>query len=85
MENKLIHYLIDYILVQRNINHAQSTMDDLKLMLNSKNVMSGIAFSSSRLLAYGIFLSCVIDHLGIDTYGMETMVIYPREDLVVDT
>ncbi|KAF1883367.1 hypothetical protein Lal_00042257 [Lupinus albus] len=32
VENRLMHYLIAYILVQRNTNHAQATVNDLKLM-----------------------------------------------------
>ncbi|KAF1870886.1 hypothetical protein Lal_00030196 [Lupinus albus] len=68
VENKTIHYLIAYILVQHNTNHAQPIVNDLKLIL----------------LAYGIFLFRVIDYMGIDTFGVETMVMYPREHLVGD-
>ncbi|KAF1858941.1 hypothetical protein Lal_00000761 [Lupinus albus] len=32
VEYRLLHYLIPYILVQRNTNHAQPTVNDLKLM-----------------------------------------------------
>ncbi|KAF1870732.1 hypothetical protein Lal_00026486 [Lupinus albus] len=32
VENKLLHYLIAYIMVQRNTNHAHPTINDLKLM-----------------------------------------------------
>ncbi|KAF1889004.1 hypothetical protein Lal_00042973 [Lupinus albus] len=32
VENRLLYYLISYVLVQRNTNHAQPTSNDLKLM-----------------------------------------------------
>ncbi|KAF1858967.1 hypothetical protein Lal_00000789 [Lupinus albus] len=44
--------------------------------------MAGIAMSSSRLLAYGIFISCVIDHLDIDKSDVEKLVMIPRKHLV---
>ncbi|KAF1877061.1 hypothetical protein Lal_00033614 [Lupinus albus] len=67
MENFLLHYLIAYILVQRNTSHAQHTINDLKLLFTIEKVMFGITSSPSRLLAYGIFISRVINHLEIDT------------------
>ncbi|KAF1888127.1 hypothetical protein Lal_00039167 [Lupinus albus] len=79
IENHLLHYVIAYMLVQRNTNHAQPTTNDLKMIFAIKQgilvnrpveilkVMSGIATSSSRLLAYGTFISRVIDHMEIDT------------------
>ncbi|KAF1896105.1 hypothetical protein Lal_00042869 [Lupinus albus] len=63
VENRLLHYVIAYMFVQRNTNHAQPTTNDLKMMFAIKQgilvnwpaeilrVMSGIASSSSRLLA----------------------------------
>ncbi|KAF1894768.1 hypothetical protein Lal_00021062, partial [Lupinus albus] len=87
VESRLLHYLIAYILVYRNNNHAQPTINDLKLMFAIKEgimVMGVIFYSSSRLLAYRIFLSCVIDRLGIDASDVEIMVVYPIEHLVGD-
>ncbi|CAL0317021.1 unnamed protein product [Lupinus luteus] len=37
VENRLLHYLIAYILVQRNTNHAQPTVNDLRFMYAVKN------------------------------------------------
>ncbi|CAL0320116.1 unnamed protein product [Lupinus luteus] len=37
VENRLLHYLIAYILVQRNTNHAQPTVNDLHFMYDVKN------------------------------------------------
>ncbi|KAF1884368.1 hypothetical protein Lal_00033544 [Lupinus albus] len=83
VENRLLHYVIAYMLVQRNTNHAQPTTNDLKMIFAIKKgilvnwpaeilkVMSGIATSSSRLLAYGIFISRIIDHMEIDTSDVE--------------
>ncbi|KAF1899665.1 hypothetical protein Lal_00019795 [Lupinus albus] len=75
---------------------TQPSINDLKLMFAIKEgimvnclaeimkVMSDIASSSSRLLCYGIFISRVIDHLGIDTSDVETIVVNPIEHLVGD-
>ncbi|KAF1886019.1 hypothetical protein Lal_00021299 [Lupinus albus] len=83
VENRLLHYVIAYMLVQRNTNHAQPKTNDLKMIFAIKQgklvnwptkilkVMSGIATSSSRLLAYEIFISRVIDHMEIDTLDVE--------------
>ncbi|KAF1860211.1 hypothetical protein Lal_00033407 [Lupinus albus] len=46
--------------------------------------MTGILMSSFRLLAYGIFISRVINHLDIDTSDMEKFVVNPRKYLVGD-
>ncbi|KAF1877169.1 hypothetical protein Lal_00015831 [Lupinus albus] len=90
------HYLIVYILVQCNTNQAQPTVNDLKLMFPIREgilvnwpsdilkVIDGIAKSSSRLLAYGIFISRVIDHLDIDTSYVEKLAVNSREHLVSD-
>ncbi|KAF1894465.1 hypothetical protein Lal_00046629 [Lupinus albus] len=37
VENRLLHYIITYILVQRNTNHAQPTVNDLRFMYAVKN------------------------------------------------
>ncbi|KAF1877737.1 hypothetical protein Lal_00038046 [Lupinus albus] len=68
VENRLLHYLIAYIPIQRNTNHAQPIINDLKLML----------------LAYGIFISRVIDHLGIDKSDGKNMNVNFRQHLVGD-
>ncbi|KAF1898751.1 hypothetical protein Lal_00000653, partial [Lupinus albus] len=69
--------------VQRNTNHAQPTTNALKMNFTIKQgilvnwlaeilrFMSGIATSSSKLLAYGIFISRIIDHMEIDTSDVE--------------
>ncbi|KAF1883467.1 hypothetical protein Lal_00013361 [Lupinus albus] len=92
--NRLLHYLIAYILLQHNTNHAQPTVNDSKMMfairegimviwpLEILKVMSGIDLSSSRLLAYEIFISRFIDHLGIYTFDTDIMVVNSREHLV---
>ncbi|KAF1878122.1 hypothetical protein Lal_00015108 [Lupinus albus] len=71
------------VTTERNTNHAQTTANDLKMIIAIKQgilvnwpaeilkVMSGIATSSSRLLAYGIFISRIIDHMEIDTSDVE--------------
>ncbi|KAF1858796.1 hypothetical protein Lal_00013719 [Lupinus albus] len=83
VENHLLHYVIAYMLVQRNTNHAQPTTNDLKMIFAIKQgilvnwpaeilkVMSGITTSSSRLFAYETFISMVIDHMEIDTSDVE--------------
>ncbi|KAF1878113.1 hypothetical protein Lal_00015099, partial [Lupinus albus] len=83
VENRLLHYVIAYMLVQRKTNHAQPTTNDLKMIFSIKlgilviwpaeilKVMSRIATSSSRLLAYRIFISRIIDHMEIDTSDVE--------------
>ncbi|KAF1884539.1 hypothetical protein Lal_00028417 [Lupinus albus] len=81
--NRLLHYVIAYMLIQRNTNHAQPTTNDLKMIFAIKQgilvnwpeeilkVISGIATSSSRLLVYAIFISRIIDHMEIDTSDVE--------------
>ncbi|KAF1877999.1 hypothetical protein Lal_00041748 [Lupinus albus] len=83
VENCLLHYVFAYMLVQRNTNHVQPTTNALKMMFAIKKgilvnwpaeilrVVSGIASSSSRLLAYEIFISRIIDHMEIDTSNFE--------------
>ncbi|KAF1883406.1 hypothetical protein Lal_00042324 [Lupinus albus] len=50
-----------------------------------QKVMSSIASSSSRLLAYGIFISCVIEHDGFDTRNEKIIVVTPKENLTDDS
>ncbi|KAF1893041.1 hypothetical protein Lal_00024163, partial [Lupinus albus] len=83
VESRLLHYVVAYILVQRNTNHAQPITHDLKLMFaihegiivnwpaKILKVMSGIASSSSRLLAYGILISRIIEYMEIETSDVD--------------
>ncbi|KAF1892866.1 hypothetical protein Lal_00008056 [Lupinus albus] len=78
VENRLLHYIIAYILVQRNTNHAQPTVNDLRFMYAVKNtvminwpeeilkIMNSVSLSQSKLLPYSIFISCIVDYLRID-------------------
>ncbi|KAF1898694.1 hypothetical protein Lal_00040481, partial [Lupinus albus] len=74
----LLHYIIAYILVQRNTNHAQPTVNDLRFMYAVKNnvminwpeeilkIMNSVSLSQSKLLPYSIFISRIVDYLRID-------------------
>ncbi|KAF1885876.1 hypothetical protein Lal_00041649, partial [Lupinus albus] len=78
VENRLLHYIIAYILVQRNTNHAQPTVNDLRFMYAVKNnvminwpeeilkIMNSVSLSQSKLLPYSIFISRIVDYLHID-------------------
>ncbi|KAF1884416.1 hypothetical protein Lal_00033422 [Lupinus albus] len=78
VENRLLHYIIAYILVQRNTNHAQPTVNDLRFMYAVKNnvminwpeeilkIMNNVSLSQSKLLPYIIFISRIVDYLRID-------------------
>ncbi|KAF1872185.1 hypothetical protein Lal_00039345 [Lupinus albus] len=78
VENRLLHYIIAYILVQRNTNHAQPTVNDLHFMYAVKNnvmnnwpeeilkIMNSVSLSQSKLLPYSIFISRIVDYLRID-------------------
>ncbi|KAF1888341.1 hypothetical protein Lal_00045001 [Lupinus albus] len=78
VENRLLHYIIAYILVQRNTNHAQPTVNDLRFMYDVKNnvminwpeeilkIMNSVSLSQSKLLPYSIFISRIVDYLHID-------------------
>ncbi|KAF1870724.1 hypothetical protein Lal_00026436 [Lupinus albus] len=78
VENRLLHYIIAYILVQRNTNHAQPTVNDLRFMYAVKNnvminwpeeilkIMNCVSLSQSKLLPYSIFISRIVDYLHID-------------------
>ncbi|KAF1888205.1 hypothetical protein Lal_00030087 [Lupinus albus] len=82
-QSRLMHYVIAYILFQQNTNPTQPTINDLKLVFaiwegilfnwpsEILKVMFGIASSSSRLFAYEIFISRIIDHMEIDTFDVE--------------
>ncbi|KAF1892869.1 hypothetical protein Lal_00035513 [Lupinus albus] len=78
VENRLLHYIIAYILVQRYTNHAQPTVNDLRFMYAVKNtvminwpeeilkIMNSVSLSQSKLLPYNIFISRIVDYLRID-------------------
>ncbi|KAF1888347.1 hypothetical protein Lal_00015765 [Lupinus albus] len=78
VENRLLHYIIAYILVQRNTNHAQPTVNDMRFMYAVKNnvminwpeeilkIMNCVSLSQSKLLPYSIFISRIVDYLHID-------------------
>ncbi|KAF1895969.1 hypothetical protein Lal_00028246 [Lupinus albus] len=78
VENRLLHYIISYILVQRNTNHAQPTVNDLCFMYAVKNnvminwpeeilkIMNSVSLSQSKLLPYSTFISHIVDYLRID-------------------
>ncbi|KAF1898028.1 hypothetical protein Lal_00032792 [Lupinus albus] len=78
VENRLLHYIIAYILVQRNTNHAQPTVNDLRFMYAVKNnvminwpeeilkIMNSVSLSQSKLLPYSIFISRIVDYLRIN-------------------
>ncbi|KAF1884429.1 hypothetical protein Lal_00028307 [Lupinus albus] len=78
VENRLLHYIIAYILVQRNKNYAQPTVNDLRFMYAVKNnvminwpeeilkIMNSVSLSQSKLLPYSIFISRIVDYLHID-------------------
>ncbi|KAF1883447.1 hypothetical protein Lal_00043399 [Lupinus albus] len=78
VENRLLHYIIAYILVQRNTNHAHPTVNDLRFMYAVKNnvminwpeeilkIMNSVSLSQSKLLPYSIFISRIVDYLHID-------------------
>ncbi|KAF1888984.1 hypothetical protein Lal_00035365 [Lupinus albus] len=78
VENRLLHYIIAYILVQRNTNHAQPIVNDLRFMYAVKNnvminwpeeilkIMNSVSLSQSKLLPYSIFISRIVDYLRID-------------------
>ncbi|KAF1881804.1 hypothetical protein Lal_00014555 [Lupinus albus] len=78
VENRLLHYIIAYILVQRNTNHAQPTVNDLRFMYAVKNnvminwpeeilkIMNSVSLSQSKLLPYSIFISSIVDYLHIN-------------------
>ncbi|KAF1855563.1 hypothetical protein Lal_00032136 [Lupinus albus] len=94
VENRLLHYIIAYILVQRNTNHAQPTVNDLRFMYAVKNnvminwpeeilkIMNSLSLSQSKLLPYSIFISRIVDYLRIDV--SDTIIVeYTDKDYLV--
>ncbi|KAF1896085.1 hypothetical protein Lal_00042347 [Lupinus albus] len=94
VENRLLHYNIAYILVQRNTNHAQPTVNDLRFMYAVKNnvminwpeeilkIMNSVSLSQSKLLPYCIFISRIVDYLHIDV--SDTIIVeYTNKDHLV--
>ncbi|KAF1895832.1 hypothetical protein Lal_00037948 [Lupinus albus] len=63
---------------ERNTNHAQPTVNDLRFMYAVKNnvminwpeeilkIMNSVSLSQSKLLPYSIFISRIVDYLRID-------------------
>ncbi|KAF1888352.1 hypothetical protein Lal_00043565 [Lupinus albus] len=63
---------------ERNTNHAQPTVNDLRFMYAVKNnvminwpeeilkIMNSVSLSQSKLLPYSIFISRIVDYLHID-------------------
>ncbi|KAF1889085.1 hypothetical protein Lal_00035257 [Lupinus albus] len=67
VENRLLHYIIAYILVQRNTNHAQPTVNDLRFMYAIKNnVMINWPEEILKIMNSSIFISRIVDYLHID-------------------
>ncbi|KAF1894467.1 hypothetical protein Lal_00043394, partial [Lupinus albus] len=67
VENRLLHYIITYILVQRNTNHAQPTVNDLRFMYAVKNnVMINWPEEILKIMNSSIFISRIVDYLHID-------------------
>ncbi|KAF1870531.1 hypothetical protein Lal_00025638 [Lupinus albus] len=94
VENRLLHYIIAYILVHRNTNHAQPTVNDLCFMYAVKNnvminwleeilkIMNSVSLSQSKLLPYSIFISRIVDYLHIDVF--DTIIVeYTNKDHLV--
>ncbi|KAF1896177.1 hypothetical protein Lal_00027250 [Lupinus albus] len=94
VENRLLHYIIAYILVQRNTNHAQPIVNDLRFMYVVKNnvminwpeeilkIMNSVSLSQSKLLPYSIFISRIVDYLHIDV--SDTIIVeYTDKDYLV--
>ncbi|KAF1894656.1 hypothetical protein Lal_00027033 [Lupinus albus] len=63
VENRLLHYLIAYVLVQRNKTPC----------------------STNALLAYGIFISNDVEHVGIDTSNENLIAVNPWKHLIDDS
>ncbi|OIW07805.1 hypothetical protein TanjilG_31997 [Lupinus angustifolius] len=94
MENRLLDYLISYILIQRNTNHAQPIVNDLRFMFAVKEnivinwpdeilkVMYSVSTSQSRLLPYSIFISRVIDYLHIDVLDIIVLDCSEKDHLI---
>ncbi|KAF1888289.1 hypothetical protein Lal_00043168 [Lupinus albus] len=92
VENRLLHYIIAYILVQRNTNHAQPTVNDLRFMYAVKNnvminwseeilkIMNSVSLSQSKLLPYSIFISRIVDYLHIDV--SDTIIVEYTDTLI---
>ncbi|KAF1874132.1 hypothetical protein Lal_00041577 [Lupinus albus] len=68
----------DFDPTERNTNHAQPTVNDLRFMYAVKNnvminwpeeilkIMNSVSLSQSKLLPYSIFISRIVDYLHID-------------------
>lgn len=93
VENRFLHYLVVYILSPRLTNLAQPSGFDLQLMFAIKegimlnwfsiilNNIYDIAMSAKKPLAYGIFISRIVDFLGIETRDETIQYITDRQHL----
>ncbi|KAF1888329.1 hypothetical protein Lal_00013861 [Lupinus albus] len=82
VENRLLHYIIAYILVQRNTNHAQPSVNDLRFMYAVKNnvminwpeeilkIMNSVSLSQSSCFPTDHLVGeSLIYKMGIYKYG----------------
>ncbi|CAL0323471.1 unnamed protein product [Lupinus luteus] len=75
VENRLLHYLIAYILVQRNTNHAQPTVNDLRFIIFISRVVEYlyIDVSDTIIIEYTdkdhLVGESLIHKMGIYKYG----------------
>ncbi|KAF1866102.1 hypothetical protein Lal_00043085 [Lupinus albus] len=75
VENRLLHYIIAYILVQRNTNHAQPTMNDLRFIIFISRIVDylRIDVSDTIIVEYTdkdhLVGESLIHKMGIYKYG----------------
>ncbi|KAF1888340.1 hypothetical protein Lal_00044890 [Lupinus albus] len=75
VENRLMHYIIAYILVQRNTNHAQPTMNDLRFIIFISRIVDylRIDVSDTIIVEYTdkdhLVGESLIHKMGIYKYG----------------
>ncbi|KAF1898676.1 hypothetical protein Lal_00013879 [Lupinus albus] len=75
VENRLLHYIIAYILVQRNTNHAQPTVNDLRFIIFISRIVDylHIDVSDTIIVEYTdkdhLVGESLIHKMGIYKYG----------------
>ncbi|KAF1893017.1 hypothetical protein Lal_00024139 [Lupinus albus] len=75
VENRLLHYIIAYILVQRNTNHAQPTVNDLRFIIFISRIIDylHIDVSDTIIVEYShkdhLVGVSLIHKMGIYKYG----------------
>ncbi|KAF1896086.1 hypothetical protein Lal_00042348 [Lupinus albus] len=75
VENRLLHYIIAYILVQRNTNHAQPTVNDLRFIIFISRIVDylHIGVSDTIIVEYTdkdhLVGESLIHKMGIYKYG----------------